>query len=585
MRCSPLISLFLAAFLSAAPAAAREIAAHTEVTPDPVMVGQSAQYVVSFVNTNRIPELIKPRVDGLDFSDIMSTSNVTQIINSQTRIQTRALWTFTPTRTGSFTIPGRTVQISGQQVDIPPVSFRAVPMDEETRSRAFLELDLPPGPWFVGEAIPARLGLFVRADLNVNIAFPEREGDAFINSEIDNNAQRSRTRINNRLYEALVWEIIITPIKTGPAELAFRQNIALQIPVADSRFPSIFSMARTRTENVTLRSDPIETDILPLPSENRPDSFRDAIGTFEVSARLSSRDLQVGEPITLTLILSGEGNFDRISPPELPDWENWRIYPPKSDFQPDDRTGFKGTKTFEYILIPQSTDIEAIPDLTYATFNPETETYETTVLDAEPVTVKPAAEPVDEGPILVPGEETAEDRSIPDSLLPIRPETGSLQPDADPWRRPVFWIVNGLVALVLLSLAWWEQRRRRLREDTRLARRHYGSRRVRKALQNARAAAQANDPARFFDQARLVIQEQASHLASSPVEAKTLVTSDCLAILQDSDLPESLIQKCATLLNAADAHQFAGSSPDGDRLAALLDDLITLTTDINRLQK
>jgi hypothetical protein len=574
--------------LGAAGSLEAQVTARVGVIPETVMAGTRAQYMIIFNNTTSLPNINTPRVEGLEFSDGMGTSSLQQTINGRATVETRATWTFRATREGTFTIPGRTLRISGEDVTVSPVTFQVVPMDEETRNRIFMRAEIPDGPYFVGEAIPIRVGLFVRNDIGrANYGRPDRIGEAFINTPIDNDPVRSSARVEGRIYEVLVWDTVLTPIKTGQAELAFQQPVQVRVSEEDNRFPSIFNLSRSRTESYTLTTDTLMTTVLPLPEEDRPESFRDAIGDFTVTAELSSRDLQVGEPITLTLAIEGTGNFDRISPPEIPEWEGWRVYPPKVEFTPNDGTGLSGRKTFEYILIPQEVSITEIPEIGYATFNPETETYSTTILEAEPVTVQPPASPVDSGPVFNASapQETERD-PVPDALLPIRPEAGRLFTHAGaPWKDVRFWILNGFAGLALLLIARWLRQRRRLRDDVILARRHAGGRKVRKALQTAREAAKSGNQQSFFEAARYALQELISHLDPSPTEARTLVTSDCLAILESSGVSESLRERCMTILNAADAAQFAGIQPQADKLLQMSDELVSITTDLNRILK
>ncbi|NDV61299.1 protein BatD [Puniceicoccales bacterium CK1056] len=566
---------------------AQEISVRAEVSPSVVMVGERAEYTLRFINTTQIPNMGTPRVDGLAFSSGMSTSSFRQIINGAVTVETRGSWSFTATRTGTFIIPGRTTRISGQTVEIQPVTFEVVPMDEATRSRAFLQLELPDGPYYVGQALTAKLGLFVRDDLTLsNIAFPEREGEGFLNTEFDDNPNRTRTRVSGRIYEAFVWEFILTPIKSGPTSLRFIQNIAIQESSSDNRFPRFFNLDRTQTKPLALFTDTLEVDVLPLPEDNRPASFSDAVGEFNLTATLSTRELVVGEPITLTLTLSGTGNFDRIAPPRIPEWENWRLYPPKVEFKPGGDLGISGSKSFEYILIPQSETIEEVPSLEYAYFNPENSDYTTVQIDAQPVTVAPSSKPVDSGVFLGSDfNEQEEEERIPEALLPIRPETGALIQTGPPWENYRFWMVNGSFAIILLGVALVLHRKRRLRDDNQLARRHAGSRKVRKSLQRAGKAASSEDAEAFFIEARSAIQERVSHLSKTPLEAKTLVTSDCLDILKDSDLPDSVVQKCSQILHAADASQFAGSPASTKNLLSHADELRELISDLNRFQK
>jgi hypothetical protein len=458
-------------------------------------------------------------------------------------------------------------------------------MDEQTKSRALLRLELPDPPYYVGQALPARLALLVRRDLNLaNVAFPESEEDAFLHSEFDNNPARGTINFRGQSYNAIVWDILITPIKAGAAELRFRQDIALQIVTSDSRFPSVFSMSRTRTEPTTLFTEPIPADILSVPEENRPEGFTGAIGQFEVSSVLSSRDLTVGEPATLTMTISGKGNFDRISPPELTDWENWRLYPPKVEFNPSDARGFEGSKSFEYILIPQAETISEVPAIAFATFDPVGTTFNPTVLEPVAVTVQPSDKPEGSAPF-IPGlnQQETEEVRVPENILPLRPSAGTIHPKGSiAWQESNFWLYNLGIGVILGLIALWNRRRNRIRSDATLARRHAGGRKIRKTMQTAQAAAKRGNLSQFLESARFILQECVCHLSRSPVEAKTLVTSDCLSILASSNVDKSTQAKVSDILNAADAHQFAGVTFNKHELDQLLEKLTTVASDLNR---
>jgi hypothetical protein len=424
--------LALAAILALLPGAqAQSVLARAEVNPSVIMAGETGKYSIRFLNATSVPNLNTPRVDGLDFSGTPGTSSYQQIINGRISVKTELSWSFRPAREGSFVIPGRTIEINGEEIRIPDVELQVVPMDEEARSRAMLKLQLPEPPYYVGQALPARLSLLVRRDLNLsNVALPDATGEAFVHSEFDNNHVRGTVREQGRLYNELAWEILITPIKSGTALIQFSQDVAIQISSPDNRFPSIFSMSRSRTETYRLFSDDLTTEILALPAGDKPESFSGAIGSFTLEANLASRDLQVGEPVTFTLTLEGEGNFERISPPELPEWPDWRIYPPKVNFTPGDARGYTGSKSFEYILIPQSTDITELPGFTLGIFNPQEQAYQTLASEPRPVSVRPSDKPETEGLFLADnGESSAPAKvSVPERILPIRPEPGRFHP-------------------------------------------------------------------------------------------------------------------------------------------------------------
>jgi hypothetical protein len=110
--------------------------------------------------------------------------------------------------------------------------------------------------------------------------------------------------------------------------------------------------------------------------------FRGGIGKFTLqNLRLSSDRALLGEPVTLSVDVIGEGNFARLQPPEIVSNEFWKVFPPKSTFSAKDDYDFKGTKTIEYVIVPQQTGEIVIPDIALTYFNPEIEHYEISTLD------------------------------------------------------------------------------------------------------------------------------------------------------------------------------------------------------------
>ena len=91
-------------------------------------------------------------------------------------------------------------------------------------------------------------------------------------------------------------------------------------------------------------------EIKPLPP-GKPADFSGAIGDFKLEAEADPHKAQAGDPVTVRLLLSGRGNFDRIAAPVLSDEHGLRTYPATSKFKADDEVNLSGIKTFEQVVI------------------------------------------------------------------------------------------------------------------------------------------------------------------------------------------------------------------------------------------
>lgn len=562
----------------------RQIIAQAE--PSTLMVGDSGSYHYRFLNFEGIPSVTTPRVEGLAFSSNPSQSNFTQIVNGRMTAERRLTWRFQATREGTFTIPGRTVTIDRQTFTIDPVTVRVVPMSEERKSRHFLRLSVPEGPFYVGQSIPAQLILAIREDLGISqIALPQRIGDAYTNSEIGNEPARARGSLDGQRYQTFTWNVVLTPIKAGEHPLQFNMNLAVRIPNRQrDPFPSMFGFSRESEEAVTLSTDPLNWIILPVPFEGRPEGFTDAVGSFSVSAELEEDSVAVGEPVTFTISVSGSGNFDRIRAPEIPENPDWRVYPPKVEFVPANETGTEGTKSFQYILIPQSIALVETPAIAFSSFNPESAEFTDQTIQSIPLEVTPSELPELSGTL---PRLTQENPDAPPTLRPAFAVPGHLfLPNHSNWFTASVWVLNGLFCVIFSSIWFRLILASKHAKDPTLARKTKLSKDASTRLAAARQSAKLSNPEEFFKEATMAVRAQVACLPQAPrnCDPRSLVMEDILELLQISGADETTLQSVSTLFEKADALQFAGIQLDSTRLAELEGQLESTVKSISRLK-
>src|SRR5262249_40120157 len=69
---------------------------------------------------------------------------------------------------------------------------------------------------------------------------------------------------------------------------------------------------------ITVQSEPLHLEVLPLPDAGKPADFSGAVGTFDLHVSASPRELKAGDPVTITTTVEGDGNLAAITPPLLP---------------------------------------------------------------------------------------------------------------------------------------------------------------------------------------------------------------------------------------------------------------------------
>jgi heme exporter protein D len=225
-------------------------------------------------------------------------------------------------------------------------------------------------------------------------------------------------------------------------------------PFDDPFFQNFFNdpfQMMSPPQQITIRGDPIELAIKPLPSAGQPRSFSGAVGNFSMTTNVKPTMVEAGDPLTITAKITGNGDFDRVTAPQITDPAGWKTYPPSSKFEADDDVGISGVKTFEMAAIP-SPDKKASPSLEWSYFDPAKEQYVTLDSQGTPIRIEGQA-PAAPTPVGV--QQTAQATPAPTApdILYIRADSAGWGRTFTPiYTTPIFWEAQGMPLIALLAL-------------------------------------------------------------------------------------------------------------------------------------
>lgn len=133
-----------------------------------------------------------------------------------------------------------------------------------------------------------------------------------------------------------------------------------------------------RRENRLLKPPPIQITVKPFPEQGKPASFQGAVGNFKLTATIDKESVKQNEPVSLKMVIEGEGNIETLNKPPVPDLKDFKIYDADSSAQLF-KTGnvIGGRKTFEIIYIPIKSGQLKIPKQEFSFFNPARGAYVT----------------------------------------------------------------------------------------------------------------------------------------------------------------------------------------------------------------
>jgi len=555
---------------------AQDIVVLSQFKPQVVSAGMKAVYELKIQGTQGKIKGRLPLVSGIEISSNPSVSRGVNIINGVHSVNITYAFPVLVKSEGLFTIPSWKIEIAGKSYQVPAATIKVVPPGKEFQEAVMLQLERPRESFFVGESVPCLLKLYIRSDVRYRLQkLPEKIGDSFIQSDLPENPIATRERMGNHVYDAFVWPLTLTALKAGTENLTYQVKIliAKSRPKRSSRgfFDNFFSnpfedtfFNRNQGQEVIVHTDDKPIQILELPAQGRPDSFTGAIGLLDMHIRLSDNEVQVGEPLTLTIEISGEGNFERIPSPRIEENENFKVYPPKSKFSASDAIGWKGTKSFEYILIPQTEQIDEIPPVAFNFFEPNVRQYVDLTTEALPLSVSSAAlealavtpqtfaRPIEQASLAV-------ESAAPPALLPLQLLPGPWTQGIVPAFRKTIFLGGHLIPPILIaSVILLRRRRLRLQNDSVYARRVRGGNRVRYWHRKAGQAVAEQNAEAFFEAAHRAIQESVGKRLKHRPE--TLTLSEVEAVLDDCQAEIGTCDSVREFFEAADSIKFAGSS-------------------------
>jgi hypothetical protein len=192
------------------------------------------------------------------------------------------------------------------------------------------------------------------------------QGPQFAEEVIDGRVYRVAPLMRKALFGLKAGKVTVT---------AFEANLATVV----------FFGAPRRSEH--LKSDPVAIEIVPLPAGAPAGFDPSAVGTFTLSADVDRDHVQVGEAITLKVKLTGQGNLRKIALPGVPRLPGWKLYEPKVAVELERNTAVSGSKTAEYLLLPEQPGQTQIPPLAMTVFDTQKASYATLTTAPIPLTV------------------------------------------------------------------------------------------------------------------------------------------------------------------------------------------------------
>lgn len=542
-----------------------------------------------------------------------SSSTSTQIINNQvtTTVSFSYNYVLQALEEGSFTIPRASVTVDGKNHTSNPVDITVTastdpspqttpqpqqrerqetvqPSERDIFVRAVADNTSP----YLGEQLIISYRLYTRLPVtNYSI----EQLPAFAGVWTENITTGRQPRMSTEVIDGIrynvaeIRRVAVFPQRAGEIRVEpMVVDMAVRLPSERRQRPgSLFDeffggspFDRYQTVSHTARSNTLTLNVKPLPTDNRPGSFKGMVGSYDMEVSLSHQEISLNDAANMVITVRGTGNLRMAEPPEIQFPKHLEVFDPQisDEIQSSDQ-GISGSRTFDYVIIPRSggeTDIPAVR-LTY--FDPVRGEYITR--SAGPFTIFVEGDYADrQGGIgqVHDGSYLADDiRFIHTRPVPLQ-TAGKVF-----FRSSSYYILLALPVLLLVLFLVTRKKYLHRKADVAGMRTRKARKVARNRLKKAAVLLKQQNREAFFDEVFAILWGYVSDRLSMPVSA--LNKKNVADVFHSKNVPGDLAERFLQGLESCEFARFAPGgqdSPMETTYQTALDTIITLEKELRK---
>ena len=359
-------------------------------------IALNEQAVLSLTISGSGNDLPQPQLPGTADFQIYNagrSQNYTWV-NGKASASVTYNFVLTPVREGHFTIPAIVVQAQGQTAQTTPMTLDVIKGDTsavqgsarpegtprpaqaaQAAPAVFISGTVDKTSVYVGEPVIFTFRLDNRVPLLSRPGYQPPETTGFWTEDLP--PQRNFTaNVKGMPYNVTEVRTALFPSTAGKARVGSASlTVNLENFGTDPFGSNFFAQFFGRGEEKVLHTDPIAITVKPLP-EPKPFEFKGAVGDYTLEAQVDKQKISVGQPITLTLTVSGRGNIKSLPDLNIPAVTNFRTFDANAATNIEKKDGqVSGSKVFKTVLIPTASGELSIPAVPFTYFDTTTHAY------------------------------------------------------------------------------------------------------------------------------------------------------------------------------------------------------------------
>lgn len=302
-------------------------------------------------------------------------------------------------RNNTTTIPAITVMADGKPFQTSPITITLKQPEENDYFKLEVRLSKPSAyvgepllmttTWLIGQK--ARGGGFnlpVLSDSRFTTRIRDdllpRDKNQLIQIELAGEvilAKRHQKRVGNQDFMAITFFHTLIPRTTGELTLPQGTIAVDALTGYQRRNRDPFNRQQEQYSTIVVPANPVTLKVLPLPKQGVPPHFSGLVGQYSIRSSAEPTTVNVGDPISFKLEISGEAATSLTMPSLRLDQFKISNDPPKQEVQDD-------TAVFTTTIRAQNEGVTQIPAIPLSFFNVETGRYETVATEPIPLTVR-----------------------------------------------------------------------------------------------------------------------------------------------------------------------------------------------------
>ena len=525
-----------------------------------------------------------------------STSSSVQYVNGKMTQAYSRTYTFIvqATQEGTVNISPATVKVDGKSYTSNPVKVKVVKasgaqqgntkpsgqtsssngvlQDDDVYIRSYLNNKNP----YLGEQIIITYKIFTKVPVT-NLTMqksPSYPGFWSKNLMEDNNKFKQSTQIidGEEYIVADIAKYALFPQKSGKltiesvemecnAQLRVQSNKRRSNDPFENFFNDPFFNRNVKNIKATLSSKPSKINVKQLPQQGKPDSFNGAVGEFSFRSEIDNENLSTNDALTLDVKISGKGNIELVTAPEVRFPSDFETYEPKVKSNIKSKySGVSGSKSFEYLAIPRASGEFKIKPVEFSYFNPKDKKYHSFSSGELIVTVEKGSQ--SSSGITYSSSAQEDIRFIGQDIHHIK--TGSF----DLKETGIFLFASSLyyilvvipfILLILFIVMWKKQEKRR--SNVGLMKTRKATKIARARLQKAEKLKKADNEKAFYDE---IAQALWGYIADKfNIPGANLSVDTVKETLQKKNVKADVIDSFVNTLNNIDFARFAPGDSGG----------------------